>query len=175
MVTGDTDNNEGYLYSASNSFKFTTNKKVFFETRLELTEVATNTANWCAGLCSVKAANTLVDAGAGMVTTFDGAMFYKVDGTMKIYFMTSNGATQGTPLDCGTFVSGTAYTLGFLYDYNDGVTAYVTPIVDGVAKTTQELTISGLDASLYAVFGAKTGSAHVATLKIDYVHVVQER
>lgn len=175
MVTGATDNNEGYLYSAANAFKFTTNKKVFFEVRIELTEANTDDANWCAGLCSVKAANTLVDNGAGMVTTFDGAMFYKVDGTMKIYFMVSNGATQGTPLDCGTFVSGTVYKLGFLYDYNDGVTAYVTPFVDGVAKTTQELTISGLDASLYAVLGVKAGGANAETFKIDYVHVVQER
>jgi hypothetical protein len=175
MVTGETDNNEGYLYSAANAFKFQTDKRVFFETRIELTEANTDDANWCAGLCSVKAANTLADNGGGMVSTFDGAMFYKVDGTMKIMFMVSNGAVQGTPLDCGTFVSGDVYTLGFLYDYNDGVTAKVTPFVNGVAKATQNLTIAGLDAALYVVFGVKAGGANAETLKIDYVHAAQER
>lgn len=169
------DNDECYVASVVQVTKFQTNKKVYFECRVKLTEANTDDANWCAGLCSVYAANTMVDNGAGMVTTFDGAMFYKVDGTLKIYFITSNGATQGTPLDCGTFTSGTWYTLGFLYDYNDGTTAYVTPYVDGVAKTTQELTISGLDALLYPVFGVKAGGGKEEGLKVDYVRVLTER
>lgn len=170
------DNDEVYVAAINPLFKFQTNKKVLFECKVKLTEANTDDANWCAGLCSVYAANTLVDNGAGMVTTFDGAMFYKVDGTMKIMFLVSNGAVQGTPLDCGTFVSGTWYTLGFLYDYNDGVTAYVTPFVDGVAKTTQKLTISGLDAILYPVFGCKAGGTGTEEgLKVDYVDVKQER
>lgn len=169
------DNDECYVATVQPITKFQTNKRVWFETKLKLTEANTDDANWCAGLCSVYAANTMVDNGAGMVTTFDGAMFYKVDGTMKIYFMVSNGATQGTPLDCGTFTSGTSYTLGFLYDYNDGVTANVTPIVNGVAKTVQELTISGLDAILYAVLGVKAGGTNEEGLKVDYVNVQTER
>jgi hypothetical protein len=169
------DNDECYVASKNPVTKFQTNKKVYFETKVKLTEANTDDANWCAGLCSVYAANTMVDNGAGMVTTFDGAMFYKVDGTLKIYFIVSNGATQGDALDCGTFVSGTWYTLGFLYDYNDGVTAHVTPFVDGVAKTTQELTISGLDALLYAVLGVKAGGANEEGLKVDYRRVLTER
>jgi len=169
------DNDECYVASVIQVTKFTTTKKVYFETRIKLTEAATDDANWCVGLCSVYAADTMVDDGAGMVTTFDGAVFYKVDGTLKIYFLVSNGAVQGTPLDCGTFTSGTWYTLGFLYDYNDGVTAYVTPYVDGVAKTTQELTIAGLDALLYALMGVKAGGAHEEGLKVDYIRVLTER
>ncbi len=170
------DNDECYVASINKITKFQTDKKVYFECKVKLTEANTDDANWCAGLCSVYAANTMVDDGAGMVTTFDGAMFYKVDGTLKIYFLVSNGAVQGTPLDCGTFTSGTWYTLGFLYDYNDGVTAYVTPYVNGVAKTTQELTISGLDALLYAVLGCKQGGTGTEeALKVDYVRVLTER
>lgn len=169
------DNDECYVATASKITKFQTDKKVYFETKVKLTEANTDDANWCAGLCSVYAANTMVDNGAGMVTTFDGAMFYKVDGTMKIYFIVSNGATQGTPLDCGTFVSGTEYTLGFLYDYNDGVTAKVTPIVNGVAKATQDLTIAGLDALLHAVVGVKAGGDNEEGLKVDYILCITER
>lgn len=169
------DEDECYVASIVPVTKFTTTKKVYFETKIKLTEANTDDANWCAGLCSVYAANTMVDAGAGMVTTFDGAVFYKVDGTLKIYFMVSNGATQGTPLDCGTFTSATWYTLGFLYDYNDGVTANVTPYVDGVAKTTQELTIAGLDALLYVLLGVKAGGGNEEGLKVDYVKVLTER
>jgi hypothetical protein len=169
------DNDECYVASINKVTKFQTDKKVYFEAKVKLTEANTDDANWCAGLCSVYAANTLVDNGAGLVTTFDGAMFYKVDGTMKIYFRTSNGAVQGDAIDMGTFVSGTWYTLGFLYDYNDGVTAKVTPYVNGVAGTTQNITISGLDALLHAVFGVKAGGANEEALKVDYVRVLTER
>jgi len=169
------DNDECYVATINKITKFQTDKNVYFETKVKLTEANTDDANWCAGLCSVYAANTMVDNGAGMVTTFDGAMFYKVDGTMKIYFIVSNGSTQGTPLDCGTFVSGTEYTLGFKYDYNDGKTAKVTPIVNGVAKATQDLTIAGLDALLHAVVGVKAGGAHEEGLKVDYILCITER
>jgi len=169
------DNDECYVASINKITKFMTDKKVYFEAKVKLTEANTDDANWCVGLCSVYAANTLVDNGAGLVTTFDGAMFYKVDGTMKIYFRSSNGAVQGDAIDLGTFVSGTWYTLGIFYDYNDGVTAKVTPYVNGVAGTTQDITIAGLDALLHAVFGVKAGGANEEILKVDYVRVLTER
>lgn len=172
-VTG-TDNNEVYFSSASEAFKFQTNKKLYFETKIKLTETNTDDANWCIGLSDVVAANTLVDNGAGLVTTFDGALFYKVDGTMNIMFNTSNGATQGTPVTMGAFVSGTSYTLGFMYDYNDGVTAKVTPYLNGVAGTTQNLTISGLD-EMHILMGLKAGGANAEHLFVDYVSCQQER
>jgi hypothetical protein len=169
------DNEECYVASINKVTKFQTNKKAYFEARVKLTEANTDDANWCVGLCSVYAANTLVDNGAGLVTTFDGAMFYKVDGTMNIYFRSSNGAVQGAAINMGTFVSGTWYTLGFLYDYNDGVTAKITPYVNGVAGTTQDIAIAGLDALLHAVFGVKAGGANEEILKVDYVRVLTER
>jgi len=170
------DNDECYVASVVPIFKFQTNKKVLFEAKVKLTEANTDDANYILGLCSVYAANTLVDNGAGPVTTFDGAVFYKVDGDMSIRFETSNAAAQTAADVLATSVSGTWYTLGFLYDYNDGVTAIVTPFVDGVAGTPQELTISGLDALLYVLFGVKTGGdTYEEGLKVDYVDVKMER
>lgn len=168
------DNDECYVGSRIFG-KFQTNKKVYFEAKVKLTEANTDDANWCIGLCSVYAANTLVDNGAGMVTTFDGAMFYKVDGTMTTKFLVSNGAVQNTPQSMGTFVSATWYTLGFLYDYNDGTTAKVTPFVDGVAGTAEDVTISGLDALLRLVMGVKAGGANEENLKVDYVDIWMDR
>jgi hypothetical protein len=170
----NTDNNETYLSSTNEAFIFTTNKKLYFETKISLTEVSTNTANWTIGLSSVVAADTLQNNGAGPAASYDGALFFKVDGTMYIQFETSAGGTQTTNATLNAFVSGTSYRLGFVYDYNDGTTAVVTPYVDGVAGTAQRLTISGLS-EMHLLMGVKTGSTHAANLLVDYVYIAQER
>lgn len=174
IATVNTDNAESYVSSKFEVFKFQTNKKLYFETKIKLTEAATNTANWIVGLSDTVAADSLLDNGGGPMASYDGVVFFKVDGTMKIQFETSNAGTQVTDANVANFVSATDYTLGFLYDYNDGVTAKVTPFVNGVAGTARDLVISGLE-EMHILLGAKTGSAHAAALLVDYVMVLAER
>ena len=174
IATDSTDNDESYVSSAKEIFKFQTNKKLYFETKIKLTEAATNTANWIVGLSDTVAADSLLDIGGGPMASYYGVAFFKVDGTMKIQFETSNAGTQDTDAALADFASGTDYTLGFLYDYNDGVTAKVTPFVNGVAGTARDLVISGLE-EMHVLLGAKTGSAHAAALLVDYVMVLAER
>lgn len=168
------DNDECYVSSIAENWKFQTNKKLYFETRITLTEANTDDANFIIGLSDTVAANSLQDDGAGPMASYDGAVFFKVDGTMKIQFETSNAAAQVTNATLDDFVSATTYVLGFLYDYNDGVTAKVTPYVDGVAGTTHDLTIAGLE-EMHILMGVKAGGANEEALKVDYVHVMQER
>ena len=168
------DNDECYISSKAENFKFQTNKSLFFETQVTLTEANTDEANFIIGLSDTVAADSLVDDGAGPMASYDGAVFFKVDGTMKIQFETSNAAAQVTNATLDDFVSGTTYRLGFLYEYKDGVTAEVTPYVDGVAGTTHELTIAGLE-EMHILMGSKAGGANEEALKVDYVHVIAER
>lgn len=170
----NTDNNETYFSSLNECFKFQTNKKLYFETKIKLTEANTNASNWIIGLSDTVGINSLLDGGAGPMASYDGAVFFKVDGTMKIQFETSNAATQVTNATLATFVSATEYKIGFIYDYNDGVTAKVTPFVNGVQGTTHNLTISGLE-EMHILMGVKAGSANAETLLVDYVKVVMER
>jgi len=168
------DNDECYVSSIAEIFKFQTNKQLFFETKIKLTEANTDDANFIIGLSDTVAANSLLDNGAGPMASYDGAVFFKADGTMKIQFETSNAGTQVTNATLADFVSGTEYVLGFLYDYNDGTTATVTPYVNGVAGTAHSLTISGLE-EMHVLIGVKAGGANEEALVVDYVHVVSER
>jgi len=63
--------------------------------------------------------------------------------------------------------------LGFVYLPNDGTTAKVVPIVNGVAGTAHDLTISGLE-EMHLLLGVKAHSANAQTLEVDWVQVVQE-
>ena len=174
IPTGETDENESYVSSMRELFKFGTTKMLYFEARVKLAEANTDDANIIVGLSDTVAADSMQDAAAGPMASYDGALFFKVDGGTVWQFETSNAGTQKTLASAGAFTDETWTKLGFLYDYNDGVTANVTPYVDGVAGTTQTLTISGLE-EMHILLGAKAGGANVETLAVDYVHVVTER
>lgn len=174
VAVTNTDNNETYLSNLGESFKFTTTKKLWFETKVKLTEANIDDANWIIGLSDNAAADFLQDDGKGPAASYDGAVFFKVDGKMTVQFETSNAATQVTNANLGTFTSATAVRLGFFYDYNDGVTGYITPYINGVAGNRHAITISGLE-EMHIVMGVKAGGAKVETLLVDYIKVVQER
>lgn len=174
IASGGTDNNESYVSSTAEIFKFQTDKNLWFQTRVKLTEAATDDANWIVGLSSVVAANTLVDNGAGVVTTYDGAVFYKVDGTMKIMFESSNATTQVDNATLANWASATWYVLGFMYSYGDGATGSIIPYVDGVAGAAHAITIAGLE-EMHVMAGVKAGGGNAETLLVDYVHAVMDR
>jgi len=174
MACGATDENETYVSSMHEVFKFTTTEMLLFEARVKLTEAATDDANIIVGLSDTVAADSMLDAGAGPMASYDGAVFFKVDGGTVWQFETSNAATQKTLTSAGAFTDGAWTKLGFLYDYNDGVTANVTPFVNGVAGTAQTLTIAGLE-EMHILLGVKAGGSNAETLLVDYVHVVTER
>ena len=174
IATGGTTENESYVSSIAEAFKFQTDKKLFFETRIKLAEANDDDANWIIGLSDTVAADSLLDSGAGPMASYDGAVFFKVlDGT-KIQFETSNAAAQVTNATLGDWASATWFKLGFLYDYGDGTTGSITPYVDGVAGTAHAITIAGL-AEMHILMGAKAGDANAETLLVDYAHVVMER
>ena len=59
------DNDEAYIESANEVFKFAADKPLLFEARVQFTEAATNAANILVGLLDAVGANSLVDNGGG--------------------------------------------------------------------------------------------------------------
>ena len=174
----DADNNdECYEASTGESWLFASGKKMWFECSLKLSEGNTNKANWIIGFMdlatsAVNGENSLLDNGAGPAASYDGAVFYKVDGTMKTYFETSNANTQATATEMGTFTTAVAQRLGFYFD-GTATTSTITPYIDGVAGTAQTITLSGL-AEMDLFFGVKAGGGTPEeALEVDWIKVVQ--
>ena len=185
MATGGTNENEGYLSTLHECWIFNTTKRVSCAARIKLTEVATNVASWCFGLSDTVGDHTIQDAGAGLAASFDGALLYKLDGTMEVHLGTSNAGSQTNPDGSGDLivvpVSGQWYQLYIDYDPNDGVTGKVNAQVydetGGVMYRAVEhdLTISGLE-EMHLLLGVKEGGAGAAeTLYVDYIEAWQER
>lgn len=174
------DNDESYLSSPTEMFIFDATRRLSFAFRCKLTEAATDDANIIIGLSDTVGADTLQDDGAGPAASYDGAVFFKVDGTMNWQFETSNAGTQETTAAVVAFVSASQYIVGFEYDPADGVTANITPWIynetTGVMTigTAHTLTIAGLEA-MHAFFGVKAGGANEEKLVTDYIDSVEER
>jgi len=170
-----TDNDEEYLADEFATSIFNTTSKLWFEARVRLTEANTDDANIILGLSDFGAADGLLqDDGAGPAASYDGAVFYKVDGGTDWNFQVSNAAVQGTSLNMVARNDGEYEILGFRYDPQDGVTGRITPFINGTAYPSRTITIAGLDL-MHIVFGVMAGDANVEELYVDYVTVIQER
>ena len=168
------DNDEAYAVTTGESWLFAEGKPLWFECSLLLTEASTSVANWIIGLMQEAGQNAILDNGAGPASTYDGAVFYKVDGTMNIYFESSNDTTQATATTMKTTcVSGTEYRLGFYYD-GAATTGVITPYINGVAKTAQNITNTGL-LEMELFFGVKAGGDQEEHLEVNWIKCVQLR
>jgi len=180
------DNDESYLHTTHEIFKFADEKPLIFEARLQWTEAnAGAVANVAAGLCNAVAANTIVDNGAGMRADFSGAVIYRKDGSTNWNVIYSDSTTQtDVELTAANSLTGAAISATKSTDYTlrieciprsstkmnvsfwiDGVNVYVMNDVTYASATEMEV-----------FFGAKTGAATEAlVVKPDYVQCVQAR
>lgn len=166
------DNDESYRYTIGEPFIFAASKPLWFECEVKLTEANTDDANWIVGLMDAFGANALLDNGGGPAASYDGAVFFKVDGTMNIQFETSNAGTQVTTAAAKTFVSATTFKLGFVFDPGDGTTGTITPYIDDVAGTAHSITLAGL-AEMNLGWGVKAGGANEEAIEISKLVCVQ--
>lgn len=179
VVTAGADNDYHVMVSTKKPFRFAANKPLYFRARFSVTEANTSAANWLVGLTSVTTTGLLANDGAGPANSFDGAIFYKTDGTMSVKFM-SSAATAQTSQTISTFTSAVVYRVGFHFDPGDGTTGFLKPWIynetTGVRTkgTEQAIALSGL-AQMNLVYGVKAGSASAETLKIDDIRVCGTR
>ena len=175
MPTGSSDNNETYVVPKTLPFFVNTTDKIFFETKVTNTanaSGATGDAGFVAGIANVSAADTLVDSDGTLVTTADAIVFV-LEENANVAFVTSNNTTQTRTASAYAWTDADTVTLGFLVLPNDGVTAKCVPIVNGVAGTALDLTISGLEA-MHILLGVKAHAGYVQTLNVDWVLGCQE-
>ncbi len=174
IPTDVTNNNEHYISSIAENWLFAANKPLWFEARVALTEANVDDANIIVGLSDTVAADSLLDNGAGPMASYDGAVWFKVDGGVVWQFESSNAGTQVTTASAGAFASNTWYRVGFIFDPLAGTTGEITPYLDGVAGTAQAITLAGLE-EMHILLGAKAGGGAAEVLRVDYVQVLAVR
>jgi hypothetical protein len=179
------DNDEAYIESANEVFKFAADKPLLFEARVQFTEANTDDANILVGLLDAVGANSLQDNGAGPPASYSGATFFKVDGGTVWQCETSVTTTQTTTELTAANVNnlakravtagGAAYqTLRIEYMPYSATNAYVTFFVDGVAVAQHDYVFTSAT-EMQIGLGVKNGGANLETLNVDYVVCSQER
>lgn len=168
-------NDEAYMISANECWKFAAGKSLWLEARIAITEGNTDDSAWIMGLMDNAGADAMVDGGAGPAASYDGAVIHGVKDALTIHFETSNAATQSTSTACGSYVSGTFFNAGFWAktESTSDTVAVVTPYINGIAYTARNITLAGL-AEMHFIFGTKAAAAEEA-FSIDYVKIVQIR
>ena len=185
------DNDEAYIYTKHQIHLFADKKPLLLLARVKFTEASTDDANMLVGLMDVAGADALLDDGGGPAATYDGAVFFKVDGGTRWQVESSNAATQVTD-DTEESAGGGAFeTLGihvnplnsadaevtYWIDRNGGIDLHQVRANGSNPRTPaikQTIALSGLQ-EMNVVFGVKAGGANVETLIVDYVSVWQKR
>lgn len=168
-------NEDCYLKSNKESFKFAANKPLLFETRVSFTEAATNQANLIAGLMDAVAADALQSDGAGPKASYSGAVFYKVDGETVWRCESSVGAAQVTTETEVTAGGADAQRLTLEFQPATSTTGEVRFFIDDALVAKHELTFSNATET-QVVLGVKDGGAdEVETLVVDYAACYQLR
>lgn len=190
LNTGDnTDNNEVAVRSTGEVFLPAPGKPWELEARIQFTQINTNAANVAFGLMDVGgSANTLLDDGAGVPTSFYGAMIWVPDGATAWRVSTSAGtfSSTGQTTTSVTTAGGSAYQVLTIRGLPVGRAnvSEVTFFVDGVQMVDSngrpimhELTHGAAgtadgDVFVYCKDGATNNTL---TVNVDYVYAAQKR
>ena len=179
------DNDEAYIESANEVFKFAGDKPLLFEARVQFTEANVDDANVLVGLLDAVGANSLQDNGGGPPASYSGAVFVKVDGGTVWQVETSNAGTQTTTELLSTNTNnlakrnvtagGSSYqVLRIEYMPYSSTNAYVSFFVDGVLVAQHDYIFTSATEMQIGI-GVKNGGANNETLNVDYVVCTQER
>lgn len=179
------DNDEAYIESANEVFKFAADKPLLFEARVQFAEANVDDANVLVGVLDAVGANSLQDNGAGPPSSYSGAVFFKVDGGTVWQTETSNSTTQTTNELLSTNTNnlakksvtagGSSYqVLRIEYMPYSSTNAYVSFFVDGVLCCQHDYIFTSATEMQIGI-GVKNGGANNETLNVDYVVCTQER
>ena len=176
-------NDEAYLISARDLFRFAAGKPFVAEVRLQWTDAdpETASANLLFGLLAAAGENSLRDAAAGPPTTFDGAVLFKPAGES----VWTAAAAVGTPTRTRTTspaVGGAAFhTLRIEFTSFSETTGSVVYLIDGMLARdehgrpiTHDVNFTDAD-PLRLVVGVKNGTAAAEALVLDYLGCWQLR
>lgn len=178
------DNDEAYIRTTAELFKFADDKPIVAEALLQFTEADTSAANILFGLMDAAGANALQDNGGGPKSSYSGMVFFKEDGQTVWSCENSLAAAQTTTqLTAANSLDGAARTAGgssfqklrlecrpksstkadFLFFIDDLLVAH--HVDQSISSATE----------MHCVLGAKNGSAVNQTLVADYAFACQKR
>jgi len=183
VVSGATDENETYLESTRELFLFANGKPLEASCRFKYSEASGTAANVAWGLQNAVGADSIVDAGAGIKSSYSGFTVYKVDGGTNWIVEASLATTRygQTTLTAANSLNKVAQTAaGTSFQWHD---VKVVPISATLARvdlfindihvwTTEMVYTSATEMSLW--FGVKTGSGNVLTATVDYLGCEQK-
>lgn len=175
VVTAGANNDYHMNVTAAKSFAFSTTKNLVFQSRIALTEAATNVASWICGLTDTTTTGGLQSGTSGPLASFQGAIFYKISGTQLIKFMVSTGSTQSVNSTTWTFTSGTTYNLRFEFSKGDGTNGKIIPYVNDSPGAAMTIPLSSYTGLMYAIYGVKAGSSSAETFSIDLINIRGQR
>jgi len=177
-------------------FLIAANKPIWLETRIKLTEAATDEMNVVFGVSDLVTTDLMVDADAGPATSFDGALIYKVGGgtgtNATLWHVASSNATvQTKEATQHAHADETWTTLAILLMPVNSTTFEIIYAIDptggvdfqqmrgnGANPRTPAIKhtklLSGM-AEMHAVVGIKNGSAAAEALEVDYFTAWQKR
>ena len=153
------DNDLVALQKVGESYRFASGKKLFFEARFKVSNATQS---------DVVMGLQITDATPLDVT--DGVFFLKSDDSTTISLLVEKNSTA-TTTSVGTLADDTYIRLGFYYDGNSSIQAFVNGTYVATSATTnlvddEDLTIS---------FAIQNGNAVARTMTVDYIYVAKER
>lgn len=180
LTTGATDNNEVNLRSTAEIFLIADNKPLIAEGYFQFTEANTDDANVFFGCGNAIAANMLVDDGAGLRTTGNYFMFFKLDSdTTTTWRVRSRNGTETEVNDTGITAGGTDYQRLRIEIDNEGsggtnvqVKFFIDDLQCRDATTNKPIVHTIAIASsteMQVGCGNKAGSANSEVLVVDYM------
>ena len=155
------EGNHTSLQGVAESFAFESQKEMWFETKMEISNDDTQ-AVWFTGLY-------LTNADPINVDPTDGVFFRNKDETKVIEFVSVNDSAE-TAVDVGSFNADEEFTLGYYYDGNGAFVIFKDKIpitrLTGVDVTTDTLAIS---------LFIENGTGLAMDLNVDYFSVSKGR
>ena len=153
------DNDLVALQKVGESYRFASGKKLFFEARFKVSNATQS---------DVVMGLQITDTTPLDVT--DGVFFLKSDDSTTISLLVEKNNTA-TTTSVGTLADDTYIRLGFYYDGNSSIQAFVNGTYVATSATTnlvddEDLTIS---------FAIQNGNAVARTMTVDYIYVAKER
>ena len=190
--SGTTQYNDCYVHSTNKPFLFGQDQPLIAEARVKWTEASTNQAGFVFGVASVgtTGGNLLNSTGTGLVTSFSGAVIFKVPGTAQWQTCSSLSTTQtitkvNTQDPNGNPTDGNYHTLRVEFKPITSTLAEVTYFIDNqqLRGTTTPTAVMGIvdqltytsAAAMYVVVGNQCGTTSAETLLVDYIVAEQIR
>lgn len=181
LVTGATDNNEAYVHTTAELFKFVDNKPIVWGARLKYSEANTDDANVIVGMVEGAGADTLVDDGGGPPADYDGFVLFKEDGETDWMAEVSAGTTQKNKRTNSTAANTNFVWIEAEFNPITSTEAVFAFWVDGKQvedtdgdKFTLRLDYSSTNEFAFVV-GVKAGGGNSETLNVDAGYAYQKR